>query len=133
MERVRTLLVDDSPEFLRASADFLRLDPRVEIVGTAGNGREAVERSAALNAELVLMDLAMPEMAGLEATRRLKAGPKPPRVIVLTLFDDPEYRALAEMVKADGFVPKVAFGEQIGEVLDALLGPVPPAAGAADK
>jgi two-component system invasion response regulator UvrY len=112
MSPVRTLLADDSPEFVRAALSFLSNQPRIRVVGVAADGADAISKSAELGVELVLMDLAMPRMAGLEATRRVKATATPPQVIVVTLYDDPEYRALAAAVGADGFVSKADFAEQ---------------------
>ncbi|MEM2126059.1 MAG: response regulator transcription factor [Candidatus Methanosuratincola sp.] len=113
MQLIRTLLVDDSPEFLDAAERFLSSDPNIEIVGSALSGKEAIEQIAALNPDLVLMDLAMPGINGLETTRRIKAEPEAPRVIILTLHDNPEYRAASESVNADGFVAKSDFGVEL--------------------
>lgn len=113
MELIRTLLVDDSPEFLDAAGRFLASHPNIELVGSALSGKEAFEQVALLNPDLVLMDLAMPGINGLETTRRIKAEPGAPRVIILTLHDNPEYRAASESVDADGFIAKSDFGAEL--------------------
>jgi len=113
MELIRTLLVDDSAEFLDAAGRFLSSDPIIEIVGSALSGKEAIEQVASLNPDLVLMDLAMPGINGLETTRRIKADPEAPRIIILTLHDNPEYRAASESVDADGFIAKSDFGSEL--------------------
>lgn len=77
------------------------------------SGPKALEQVGPLHPHLVLMDLAMEGMNGLEATRRLKAQENPPRVIILTLHDNPEYRAAAEQAHADGFVAKSDLGEKL--------------------
>src|SRR5258707_7117449 len=100
----RVLLVDDSPEFLESAVNFLAADPAIEVVGRAFSGRGAMEQLPVLKPDLVLMDVSMPEMNGLEATRRIKAQDEELRVILLTLHDNPEYRAAARAAKADGFV-----------------------------
>jgi DNA-binding NarL/FixJ family response regulator len=87
--------VDDSPEFLELVARCLAVAPHIEIVGRTRSGREALEQVARLQPDLVLMDLAMPGMNGLEATQRIKAQPGAPRVVMLTMYDDPAYRAAA--------------------------------------
>jgi DNA-binding NarL/FixJ family response regulator len=110
---IRVLLVDDSPAFLETAARFLSTDPGIQIVGGARSGPEALEQARLLGPSLVLMDLAMHGMSGLEATRHLKAQPDAPRVIVLTLHDNLEYRAAAELARADGFVAKSDFGEKL--------------------
>lgn len=106
MATIRIVLADDNPKFLDAATNFLAIDPQLEIVGQAKSGREAVDQVAQLQPHLVIMDLAMPETNGFEATRQIKAQPDPPYVIILTLYDNPEYQAAAQRVEADGFVPK---------------------------
>jgi DNA-binding NarL/FixJ family response regulator len=110
---VRTLLVDDSLEFLGAAARFLAADPQIEIVGSVLSARQAIEEAARLQPDLVLMDVAMPEMNGFVATRQIKEQPNPPCIIVLTLYDNDEYRAWAQAAGADGFVAKSEFGTQL--------------------
>jgi DNA-binding NarL/FixJ family response regulator len=120
MTLVRTLLVDDSPEFLGAAARFLATDPQIEIVGHALSARKAIEEVTRLQPDLVLMDVAMPEMNGFVATRHIKERPNPPRIIVLTLYDNDEYRAQARAAGADGFVAKSEFGTQLLPLIHAL-------------
>ena len=123
MTSVHTLLVDDSPEFLGAAARFLATDPQIEIVGYALSARQAIEEVTRLRPDLVLMDVAMPEMNGFVATRQIKERPNPPRVIVLTLYDNDEYRAQAKSAGADGFVAKSEFGTQLLPLIHALYQP----------
>lgn len=106
MAPFRIVLADDNSEFLDAATNFLAIDPQLEIVGQARSGREAVDQVIQLQPHLVIMDLAMPETNGFEATRQIKTQPDPPYVIILTLYDNPEYQAAAQRVEADGFVPK---------------------------
>ena len=113
MMPIRTMLVDDNPEFLRAATNFLRADPQIEFVGQATSGREAIEQVSRLWPDVVIMDLVMPNMSGLKATEQIKAQPEPPYIIILTLYDDPEYRAEAQRVNADGFIPKSDFGTRL--------------------
>jgi len=107
----RILLVDDSEEFLDSATHFLTADPTIEIVGRASSGRGALEQVPVLKPDLVLMDLNMPEMNGLDG----------PRVIILTLHDNPEYRAAAEAVQADGFVAKTELGLQLLPLIQELF------------
>jgi two-component system chemotaxis response regulator CheY len=103
---IRILLVDDSSEFLEAAERFITADPELQIAGKARSGEEALEMIPAIGPDLILMDVAMPGMNGLAATRKIKSGPEPPAVIILTLYDNPEYRAVAVETGADGFVTK---------------------------
>jgi two-component system chemotaxis response regulator CheY len=123
MPPLRLLLVDDSPLFLDSAVQLLSRDPEIEIVGRAFSGEEALTRVAALQPDLVLMDIAMPGMGGLEATRQIKALPKPPRVVILTLYDNPEYRAAAERAGADGFICKSDFDARALTRIHALCEP----------
>jgi DNA-binding NarL/FixJ family response regulator len=117
----RVLLVDDNAEFLDSASHFLTADQRIEIVGRACSARTALEQVPLLKPDLVLMDLSMPEMNGLEATRRLKARPDSPRVIILTLYDHPEYRAAAAAARADGFVAKSDLGNHLLPLINRLF------------
>jgi DNA-binding NarL/FixJ family response regulator len=117
----RVLLVDDNAEFLDSAAHFLNTDPRIEIVGRACSGRGALEQVPLLKPDLVLMDLSMPEMNGLEATRALKEQGDDPRIIILTLHDNPEYRAAAAAVRADGFVTKTDLDLQLLPMIHQLF------------
>ncbi len=106
MAVIRTMLVDDSPEFLKIAKQMLASDPEIDLVGVALTGQDALVLAAGLQPDLILMDLIMPEMNGLEATRLVKAMPNAPIVIMLTGHDTPEYRSAAASAGADGFVYK---------------------------
>jgi DNA-binding NarL/FixJ family response regulator len=117
----RVLLVDDNAEFLDSASHFLDTDPGLKIVGRASSGLGALEQVPVLKPDLVLMDLTMPGMNGLEATRELKSQPDGPRVIILTLHDNPEYRAAAAAVQADGFVTKTELDLQLLPMIHQLF------------
>ena len=106
MSKIRVLLVDDSPEFLRMAAHFLATDQEIDLVGVALMGQDALVLVAGLQPDLVLMDLIMPHMNGLDATRQIKSTPNAPIVVLLTGHDTPEYRSAAATAGADGFVYK---------------------------
>jgi CheY-like chemotaxis protein len=119
---IRILLTDDSTVFLKSASSFLAGDPQLEVVGLAHSGQESLRLVVQLRPDLVLMDIKMPEMTGLEATRRIKEFPDAPRVIIVTLYDTPTYRAAAEEVRADGFIAKAEFTEQILPLIYGLFG-----------
>lgn len=121
MDLIRTLLVDDSSEFLEAAQRFLASDPQIEISGVFRSGQEAVEAAARLRPDLVLIDLAMPGMNGLEATRQIKALANPPQVIILTLYDHDEYRAASAAVHSDGLLTKSEFGSELLPLIHLLF------------
>jgi len=88
---IRVLLVDDQPLFREGVHTLLSLQPDLEVVGEADNGEEALRLAARLRPDVVLMDLQMPVLDGVEATRRLRLTQPDCRVIALTTFDDDEY------------------------------------------
>jgi DNA-binding NarL/FixJ family response regulator len=124
----RILVVDDDPLYTEAAEAILAQDGRVEVVGCAGNGREAVERALSLQPDVVLMDIQMPGINGIEATRRIVAGTHA-RVLILTTFDLDEYVYEALRAGATGFLLKDTPPEQLVAAVrtahhgDALLAP----------
>ena len=109
---IRVLLVDDSPTVLKMLSLLLKQHSRLLVIGTAMDGYHAVRRVLELEPDLVLMDLRLPGMNGLEATRQIKARPHAPAVIMVTADDTPECRAAASAAGTDGFVGKQhMFGE----------------------
>lgn len=117
---IRVLLVDDSEQFLSSAADFLQRNERVTVVGRARSGREGVRLAQELSPDLVLIDLAMPGMNGLKASRIIKGGLNPPTVVITTIYDEPEFRQRA-LEAADGFICKAQFTSEVTMFLDDLL------------
>ena len=114
---IRVLLADDQRLVRSGFRMILRADPELEVVGEAGDGVEAVELAGALAPDVVLMDVRMPNLDGIEATRRITAAPDPPRVLVLTTFDLDEYVYGALRAGASGFLLKDAPEEQLGAAI----------------
>jgi len=113
---MRILIVDDEPLARERLADFLGELSGCECVGMASNGREAVEKAVELNAEVVLMDIAMPVMDGLEAARHLLELPQPPAVIFCTAFD--EHALAAFDAAAVDYLVKPARKERLQQALE---------------
>lgn len=126
---IRLLIVDDQALVRSGLRKLLESEPEFEVVGEAGDGEQAVWSAAHLKPDLVLMDIRMPVMDGLEATARIMGGPDPPRVLVLTTYDLDEYVYRALRVGASGFLLKDTPPEQFIEGVrvvargDALLAP----------
>jgi DNA-binding NarL/FixJ family response regulator len=122
MSKLRVLLVDDHEGFINAALRHLRKVEWLEIVGSAGNGVEAIACSEALRPDVVLMDLAMPEMGGLQATRLIKAQDDPPYIVITSHFDDSEHREHAQRAGADNFVSKLSYIQEVMVILQNLVG-----------
>ena len=103
---IRVLIVDDDPLVRAALTLILGGAPDVEIVGEASNGEEGLAAACSLHPDVVLMDIRMPQMDGLDATARLTRLPDPPAVIVLTTFDADQYVVRALREGATGFLLK---------------------------
>jgi DNA-binding NarL/FixJ family response regulator len=105
---IGVLLADDERLVRAGFRMILKAEPDIEVVGEAADGIEAIERTREIGPDVVLMDIRMPTLDGLEATRRILAMPDPPRVIVLTTFDRDEYLYEALRAGASGFLLKDA-------------------------
>ena len=106
---MRVLIVDDDPVFLQSAARLLAPEAGFTVVGRAHNGAEALEQAERLCPDLVLMNVEMPGMDGLEATRRLKALPMAPKVLLVSIYDSEARRADALSAGADGYIGKWEF------------------------
>lgn len=126
----RVLLVDDQPLVRTGLRVMLDAQPDLEVVGEAGDGAEAITLAGSLHPDVVCMDVQMPGVDGLEATRRIAAASGAPAVLVLTTFDRDDYLFQALQAGASGFLLKTASPEQLVDAVrvlaagDALLSPV---------
>ena len=110
---VRVLLVDDHALARSGLRMVLDAEPDIEVVGEAANGRQAIHGAARLAPDVVLMDVRMPELDGIAATRAIVTGTGPPRVLILTTFDLDEYVYDALAAGASGFLLKDVGPEQL--------------------
>ena len=124
---ITVLLVDDQPELLRGLEMLLTLDGGVRVVGAAASAEEALALARRLRPDVVLMDVQLPGMDGITATRRLRAGSPASRVIVLTLYDDPETRRRALQAGAAAFVAKHDMEGALLVAIRSVSGAQPPA------
>ncbi|ANP48493.1 DNA-binding NarL/FixJ family response regulator [Streptomyces griseochromogenes] len=126
---IRVLIADDQMMVREGFSVLLNAMPDIEVVGEAVNGREAVERVRELAPDVVLMDIRMPELNGIEATREIVAADGAAKVLVLTTFDLDEYVYQALRAGASGFLLKDASARQLAEGVrvvasgEALLAP----------
>jgi DNA-binding NarL/FixJ family response regulator len=126
---IRVLIADDQALVRGGFRMILDAQSDIEVVGEACDGREALERARELTPDVVLMDIRMPELDGLEATRRLLMGDGTCRVLILTTFDLDEYVYAAMKAGASGFLIKDVRPEQLADAVrvvttgEALLAP----------
>lgn len=117
MNRIKILLVDDQPLFREGLRTLLSVHLDFEVVGEAGNGEEAIKLARSLLPHVVLMDLQMPVLDGVAATRRLHEEQPDCRVIVLTTFDDDEMVFDGLRAGAVGYLLKDAPSEKLAEAI----------------
>ncbi len=110
---IRVLIADDQALVRTGFRVILDAEPDIEVVGEAGDGRETVEAVRATSPEVVLMDIRMPNLDGIEATRRIARGEGSPRVLILTTFDLDEYVYEALRAGASGFLLKDAGADEL--------------------
>jgi DNA-binding NarL/FixJ family response regulator len=126
---VRVLLVDDDDLMRAGLRAVLSSDTRVEVVGEAGSGRAAVERVRALRPDLVLMDVRMPDLDGIAATREVTSASPEVKVVILTTFEQDDYIFGALNAGASGFLLKRSGPEELLAAIqtvaagDSLLSP----------
>ena len=126
---IRVLIADDQALVRGGFRMILDAQKDIEVVGEAADGRQALTRAQELRPDIVLMDIRMPELDGLEAARRLLRAPDPPRVLMLTTFDLDEYVYESMKAGASGFLLKDAQPEQLAHAVrvvaagEALLSP----------
>ena len=117
METIHLLLVDDQRLMRDGLRILLELEPDLEVVGEADNGAEALEAYRQLAPDVVLMDIRMPVMDGVEATRRLRAEHPEAKIIILTTFDDNEYVFEGLRAGALGYLLKDVSGEELAAAI----------------
>ncbi|RME40971.1 MAG: DNA-binding response regulator [Caldilineae bacterium] len=113
MTPIRILLVDDHALVREGVRRILAEQPGLEVVGEAANGQQALNLTASLKPDVVLMDIAMPDMNGLDATETIKTRHPHIRVLLLTIHDDQEYLFRALEVGASGYVLKEAEAQEL--------------------
>lgn len=121
----RIAIADDSPAFLSAASAYVASLPDCVVAGTAASSREALALVRAVAPDVLLLDLGAAPSRGLEMVRQVKAAPRAPAVIALSLFHTEEAELQAHCAGADALIGKGAFVSGLAEVLPKLLVPRP--------
>jgi len=120
MSKIRVLIVDDHAMFREGIRSLLQSYDDIEIVGEATQGREAIEKVRQLIPQVVLMDIAMPVMGGLEATRRIHKENPNTMVLALTQYEDSEYILTMLRAGAKGYISKIATAAELVSAIRAV-------------
>ncbi len=117
---IKVLIADDHVFYREGVHAFLSNSPEIDVVGEAGNGEEAIARAAELHPDVILMDLKMPGMNGIEATRRIHETNPETGVLVLTMFDDDDSVFAAMRAGARGYLLKDADKDEVVRAIVAV-------------
>ncbi len=113
MMQLRVVLGEDHAVVREGTRQILEQDPDITVVGEAADGAAVVALAARLFPDIVLLDLSMPVMNGVEATRRVRAQERPPRVLILSAYDDEDYVVAAIDAGASGYLLKTAHAADV--------------------
>ena len=119
--RIRTIVVDDSADFLRSFYNFLETSAELQIVGTGEDGFEAVRLAAALQPDLVILDVEMPGKGGLQAAAELRELFPTLRIIMTSVHDGPGWHLMSRSGCVDAFVPKQRLVQDLPERIQSLF------------
>ena len=121
LDRISILLADDHADFLATAVRYL--EPHFDVVKTVADGQALLEQAARLGPDIVVLDISMPVLNGIEAARRLKADGSPARIVFLTMHADPDYVRAALAAGALGYVIKSRLASDLlPSIREALAG-----------
>ncbi|HSO28687.1 MAG TPA: response regulator transcription factor [Candidatus Sulfomarinibacteraceae bacterium] len=113
MDRLTVLLAEDHAVVREGMREMIERDPGISVIGEAADGAAAVALAAEFAPDLVLLDLGLPVLNGLEAARRIRQLPRPPRILMLSAYDDDDYVVAAIEAGANGYLLKTAHMKDI--------------------
>lgn len=118
---LKILLVDDNPTFMMAVSQFLTTLPNAQLVGQAYDGREALAKVERLKPDLILLDISMPGMSGLEVARCLRGQSNQASIVFLSMHDCPDYRTAAANLDVTGFIGKGNLAAELPPMVERLF------------
>lgn len=119
MERTRVILADDHEDFLRLATRLL--EPEFDVVKTVAEGQELIDESARLNPDLLVVDISMPAMTGIEAAKHLRRAGSSAKIVFLTVHADPDYVRAAFGAGAQGYVVKSRLASDLPSALREVM------------
>jgi DNA-binding NarL/FixJ family response regulator len=122
MRNIKVLIVDDNSKFKKSVKNLLSNEQDIEVIGEAREGKEAILKAKELKPDIVLMDVRMPEMGGIEATRRISQIMPETKIIILTIYDIDEYRNAATNSGAVAFVLKKFMRDNLIQTIRGAFG-----------
>jgi len=120
MDKMRILVADDHTLLRDGIRSLLSAYDDIEIIGEAVDGKDAIEKAKELVPDIIIMDIAMPVMDGLQATRHITKQLPQIKVLMLTQHDNREYKSLCQEIGAAGFVPKRALAQELVSAIRAV-------------
>jgi DNA-binding NarL/FixJ family response regulator len=117
----RVLIVDDHQVMRKGIRALLENDPAWQVCGEAENGRQAVEKARELRPDLIILDLTMPEMNGLEAARQIRNSSPDAKIVIFSMHESPQVRKESRDAGANAFVSKSALGDELSSISKKLL------------
>jgi len=117
MDKIKVLLAEDHVMVRQGTREFVQREPDMEVVGEAGDGEEAVKLATKLKPDVIVMDIAMPKLNGIEATKKIKALHPSTAILILTAYDYDQYIFALLEAGAAGYLLK---GVQVRELIDAI-------------
>lgn len=121
-QAIPVILVDDHALVRRGLAALLQLEGEYQVVAEADNGENAMQIASQVHADLMILDLSMPRLNGLEAIRRLKRQQPGIKILILSMYDDVEFVAQAIQNGVDGYLLKQSLEDELFEALDVIIG-----------
>ncbi len=121
MDPIRILIVDDSPDFLDVAVGYLAGDPAIQVAGRALSGEEGIKAVQTLAPDVVLMDVMLPQMNGIAATRQIMAALVGVKIIALSVYDAPRYREVMHQAGAIAYFSKDRLPDELVSVLRAVV------------
>jgi DNA-binding NarL/FixJ family response regulator len=117
MPTIKVLIVDDNAKFIKSVKKLLSNEQDIEVIGEAREGKEAILKAKELKPDIVLMDVRMPEMNGLESTASIKQMMPEVKIIILTIYDIDEYREAAITSGASGYIIKKSMRNELVQTI----------------